>query len=33
MIRIDEIRALHHDLHMRPFEATAASTSSSTPTA
>ena len=21
MIRIDEIRALHHDLHMRPFEA------------
>ena len=22
MIRIDEIRALHHDLHMRPFEAT-----------
>ena len=20
MIRIDEIRALHHDLHMRPFE-------------
>ena len=21
MIRIDEIRALHHDLHLRPFEA------------
>ena len=32
MIRIDEIRALHHDLHMRPFEAIAGSTSSSTRT-
>ena len=26
MIRIDEIRALHRDLHMRPYEPSAAST-------